>query len=684
MNRTSRIFYLMPMAHDVEPISIGLGLVHALQDKGIHVGFIKPISQFESNRTRIDLSTHFAKILCSIETNEPILFSHVQEKITDGDLSTLLEEIVDIVEESKNKYDVVLIEGLVPSGIYATVINFINREIARALSANPIFLFPFYNNVKELAKFINFNRKQFRDDNLEDPIGSIIINLSESNEILYDDLKNYVTDIIAFIPSNGIIESPRLLDYINNLNLEVICYGDLTRRIKHIVVADSTVEHVMKNLRPGSLIVTSENRKDIIQSINLKNLNISGLLFYSDINGSNSPKNFTHLKNIPILKSTMDLYDTITNLHNVNDHITIDDNNRVENIIKFISKRINIIPIQNKIFEETKLTISPILFRHHLVTMAKQANKKIVLPEGDEPRTLHAAVICNNKKIANCVLLGDPHKIYERADSLGLKLPDSIEIVDPEKVRERYVMPMVELRKSKGLTASQAIKQLEDNVVLGTMMVSQGDVDGLVSGAVHTTANTVRPALQLIKTIPGFDIVSSIFFMLMPNQVLVYGDCAINQNPTAEQLADIAIQSANSAKYFGIDPRIAMISYSTGNSGVGPDVDKVRKATHIVKQRHPDFAIEGPIQYDAAIVESVGKQKAPDSLVAGKANVFIFPDLNTGNTTYKAVQRSANILSIGPLLQGLRKPVNDLSRGALIDDIVYTIALTAIQSAQIN
>jgi phosphate acetyltransferase len=238
----------------------------------------------------------------------------------------------------------------------------------------------------------------------------------------------------------------------------------------------------------------------------------------------------------------------------------------------------------------------------------------------------------------------------------------------------------VELRRKKGLTSDQAEQQLGDNVVLGTMMLAQGDVHGLVSGAMHTTANTVRPALQLIKTAPGNSIVSSVFFMLLPDQVLVYGDCAVNPNPTAVELAEIALQSADSAIAFGITPRVAMISYSTGSSGTGVDVDKVREATKLARERRPDLLIDGPMQYDAASVESVGRQKAPDSPVAGHANVFIFPDLNTGNTTYKAVQRSAHVVSVGPMLQGLRKPVNDLSRGALVDDIVYTIALTAIQA----
>ena len=227
-----------------------------------------------------------------------------------------------------------------------------------------------------------------------------------------------------------------------------------------------------------------------------------------------------------------------------------------------------------------------------------------------------------------------------------------------------------------------AREQLEDNVVLGTMMLERGEVDGLVSGAVHTTANTIRPPMQIIKTAPGSSLISSIFFMLLPDQVLVYGDCAINPDPTAEQLAEIAIQSADSAAAFGIEPRVAMISYSTGTSGAGADVEKVREATELAKAKRPDLIIDGPLQYDAAIMENVAKSKAPNSPVAGKATVFVFPDLNTGNTTYKAVQRSAELVSIGPMLQGMRKPVNDLSRGALVDDIVYTIALTGIQAAQ--
>ncbi|MDO4997613.1 MAG: phosphate acetyltransferase [Neisseria sp.] len=335
-----------------------------------------------------------------------------------------------------------------------------------------------------------------------------------------------------------------------------------------------------------------------------------------------------------------------------------------------------------KLADAQEIRLSPAQFRFNMMQAARLANKRIVLPEGAEPRTVRAAAICHEKGLARCVLLAHPHAVHAVAQELGITLPQSLEIIDPESIVEQYVEPMCELRKSKGLTPEQAREQLKDTVVLGTMMMAQNDVDGLVSGAVHTTANTIRPALQLIKTAPGASIVSSVFFMLLPGQVLVYGDCAVNPNPTPEQLAEIAIQSADSAKAFGIEPRVAMISYSTGTSGAGPDVDAVKEATELAKAKRPDLAIDGPLQYDAASVASVAKSKAPHSPVAGKATVFIFPSLNTGNCTYKAVQRNANVLSVGPMLQGLRKPVNDLSRGALVEDIVYTIALTAIQATQ--
>lgn len=326
--------------------------------------------------------------------------------------------------------------------------------------------------------------------------------------------------------------------------------------------------------------------------------------------------------------------------------------------------------------------MSPAAFRYKLTELARAANKRIALPEGDEPRTVCAAAKVAAAKIATPVLFGNKEKILEVAKAQGVTLGEGVEFVDPDECRANYVDRLVELRKKKGVTPEQAQEMLKDNVVLATMMIERDEVDGLVSGAVHTTANTIRPPLQIIKTAPNAKLVSSVFFMLMPEQVYVFGDCAINPNPTPDELSEIAIQSADTAKTFGIDPRVAMVTYSTGTSGKGPDIDAVVEAVKITKEKRPDLNIDGPLQYDAAVMPDVAAQKAPGSAVAGKATVFIFPSLETGNTVYKAVQRSANLISIGPMLQGMKKPVNDLSRGALVDDIVYTIAITAIQATQ--
>jgi phosphate acetyltransferase len=325
--------------------------------------------------------------------------------------------------------------------------------------------------------------------------------------------------------------------------------------------------------------------------------------------------------------------------------------------------------------------ISPSVFCYRLIEQARDANKKIILPEGEDLRIITAAVVATREKLARCVLVGDKQKIKQIAMENNIKLSDEIEIIEPnEKLTAKYIQPMVELRKHKGLTEAAAKVELQDPVILATMMLQQGDIDGLVSGAVHTTVDTVRPALRYIKILPNVKLLSSVFFMCLPDQVFVFGDCAVNPNPSAEDLSEIAIQSADSAAKFGFVPKIAMISYSTIDSGFGPDVDRVKEATRLVKIKRPDIVIDGPLQYDAAINEEIGKRKAPNSTIVGNANVFIFSDLDTGNTVSKAVQRTANIIAIGPMLQGLRKPVNDLSRGSSASDIVFTIVLTAVQA----
>jgi phosphate acetyltransferase len=384
---------------------------------------------------------------------------------------------------------------------------------------------------------------------------------------------------------------------------------------------------------------------------------------------------------LPVLVTDDMTYDAVTLVQDIDIELSVDDLVRGEAVMAHGAAAFDDEVIEGVLSAPEARRLSPAAFRYRLVELARRADARIVLPEGLEPRTLRAAVECARRGIAHPVLLGPPDAVRQRIANLGLELPEGLEIIDPEAVAERYVAPLTALRAHKGWTEGVARERLlTDPITVATMMVQLGEAAGLVAGAEHTTAHTVRPALQILGTAPGSALVSSVFFMCLPDEVLVYGDCAINTNPTAEQLADIAIQSAGSAEAFGIEPRVAMISFSTGESGAGQDVDKVVAATRIVQERRPDLAVDGPLQYDAASSRSVGKSKRPGSVVAGRATVFVFPDLDTGNTTYKAVQRSADVVSIGPMLQGLAKPVNDLSRGALVEDIVYTIALTAVQA----
>ena len=592
------------------------------------------------------------------------------------------------------EHDVAIIEGVVPDSERGFLSNK-NAQIAAALNANVILVAAAGNHsAEQVADQINLAAQEYANSHTD--VAGFIINRYHGN-----DSKAFAAEVAAKvrsgIPCMGVLPfAPeqslrRMADIAGYLNAQVIAGQEyLGNRTKEIVVAAQNAADMHHRITSGALVITPGDREDILMAASLKILSgvpVAGLLLTCGtapspaVQGIISP---ALSQNVPVLLTEHDTFATAYALAHQDQTIPADDTERMETMVEFVAEHVDVEELCRHIGQPRQLLMSPPAFRFRMMEQARAANRRIVLPEGDEPRTVEAATICQSKGIARCVLLAKPEAVREVAANRGITLPEGLEIIDPDTIREQYVAPMVELRKNKGLTPGLARQALEDSVVLGTMMLQQDDVDGLVSGAVHTTANTIRPALQLIKTAPGASLVSSVFFMLMPEQVFVYGDCAVNPEPTAEELADIAIQSAESAKAFGIDPKVAMISYSTGTSGSGADVEKVKEATRLAQEKRPDLLIDGPLQYDAASVPSVGRQKAPDSKVAGQANVFVFPDLNTGNTTYKAVQRSANVLSIGPMLQGLRKPVNDLSRGALVDDIVYTIALTAIQAVQMS
>jgi phosphate acetyltransferase len=493
---------------------------------------------------------------------------------------------------------------------------------------------------------------------------------------------------VGAVPVTPAMSRLRVLDLARALGARQLNAGEWgTRRIHSVSVCAQAVPGVLSALADGRLVVTPGDRLDVIMATCLKALGgvrLAALLLTAGVEPDPEVWQLTEAARatgLPVLLVDEPTYETGNAVNALSTAVAADDAERAELVMSTVADHLDEAWVRGLVTDTHEHRLSPAAFRYRIAAAARAAHKRIVLPEGAEPRTLQAAAICAERGLAECVLLAKPEEIAAQARTLGLTLPPGVTIIDPESVVEKYVDAYVTLRQHKGATEDIAREQLSDTVVLGTMMLKLDEVDGLVAGAVHTTAHTLRPALQLIKTAPGATLVSSVFFMLLPDEVIVYGDCAVNPNPTAEELADIALQSAASAEAFGIEPRVAMLSYSTGVSGSGSDVDRVIEATRIARERAPQLAIDGPLQYDAAAIASVAAAKRPDSPVAGRATVYVFPDLNTGNTTYKAVQRGADVISIGPMLQGLAKPVNDLSRGALVEDIVYTIAVTAIQAA---
>lgn len=643
----------------------------------------------------------------------------------------LNDRVKDFVEILLNKYyekcsdkDFAVFSGLFRQGdnghpLYAlnSVVDELNTEIIKALSAKVIIV-SYHGNksLTELNEELEYSRRSLPKK--ADILGAIItkvnatydedghlsfsltdedVDLEFQKNIAVGDLENLKIFKHKGFELLGAIEwasektYPRVLDIKNNLKLEELTNTDLSSRVQRVMMCSRGVDNFIKDLTPNSLVITSADRSDILLAICLaaKNgMKIAGVLLTAKEYLNDDIKKLcldtAQEAGVAILSTKSRSVSTILRIANIDVMgIPLDDKERIQEVKDAVIESLD----KEKIFKAVSQNLSkhqimsPPAFRYHLLKMAKQAKKRIILPESYEPRTLLAAKNCQEQGLAKCVLIGDKEKIHNVAELNGFTLPQDIEIISlDDKAFAKYVDTLVELRKHKGLSESLARDSLKNPIVLATLMLQLGEVDGLVSGAEHTTADVLRPALQLVKTKPGASLVSSVFFMCMPDEVIVFADCAVNQDPTAEQLVDIAMQSAESAKKFSIEQRIAMISYSTGSSGSGAQVEKVRNATELLKQKAPELLVDGPLQYDAAMIESVAAKKAPNSPVAGKATVLIFPDLNTGNTVYKAVQRSANVLSIGPVLQGINKPVNDLSRGATVDDITYTIAITAIQA----
>ncbi|MGB3666624.1 MAG: phosphate acetyltransferase [Bermanella sp.] len=702
-------FFIAPTEMGTGLTSITLGLIRALDQLGLKVGICKPIASAEADKEHraIDLIT----LASGFAPPKAISLQKAQKMVSSGQQDRLMEEVIGMHRKVREAVDIVIFEGIEPDRSEPFTAR-LNVEMAKTLDAEIILVTaPQSRSMGELTEHLNIAKGLFGGDKNRNLLGCIInkvnapkktntplkANMPVAEEAIqsvlqdspYKKLETEQFKILGLIPWDASLIAPRTLDIARYLQASIINDKGLeSARVKRISLCARTVKNMVSDLQPGTLVVTPGDRDDILLASAMAANNgvpLAGLLLTSDISPDDQVMNLVKpsLNQLPIMSVKTDTFQTASQLFSMSEGVKADDTERVESIMNHMAAHIDGGFLKERLQLDLQTRLSPAAFRYQLVQLAQAANKRVVLPEGEEPRTIQAAAICQERGIAQCILLGRKDVIEQQASSLGIELPEGLTIFDPDDIRAQYIEPMVELRKHKHLSAPMAEAQLEDTVVLGTMMLALDEVDGLVSGAIHTTANTIRPALQLIKTAPGAKLVSSVFFMLLPEQVMVYGDCAVNPDPSDEELADIALQSAHSAQAFGINPKVAMISYSTGSSGTGSDVEKVRSATAIAQQKQPELILDGPLQYDAATTVNVAASKAPNSKVAGQANVLIFPDLNTGNTTYKAVQRSANVVSIGPMLQGLAKPVNDLSRGALVEDIVYTIALTAIQATQI-
>jgi phosphate acetyltransferase len=516
-----------------------------------------------------------------------------------------------------------------------------------------------------------------------DDVGKIKAALAE--ELPREDV------LLSVVPTHKTLSSPTLAEVVDHLDAEVLYGGDQLDRLAYrYLVAAMRLQNFLSYLTENALLITSGDRNEVILGALQAHRSqaypqIAGMVLTG---GLRPPPTVTRLLDglpgkVPILSVQTDTFETATKIGTVQSYITADNRAKIELSLELFEEFIDIDALEAQISSVKPRGMPPRMFIYNLVERAKTDKQRIVLPEGNDERILRAAEVLLNRDIVDLTLLGDPEEIERLVLRLGLhidlmEVPVIYPLLSPDF--EEYGQTLYELRKHKGLTLDHARDTMADVSYFGTMMVYKGKADGMVSGAAHSTLHTIRPAFQFIKAKPGFSVVSSVFFMCLDDEVLVYGDCAVNPTPNAEQLAEIAITSADTAQSFGIEPRVAMLSYSSGESGVGEEVDKVRKATHIAQKRRPDLLLEGPIQYDAAVDAGVAATKMPGSKVAGNATVFVFPDLNTGNNTYKAVQRETGAIAIGPILQGLKKPVNDLSRGCTVEDIINTVVVTAIQA----
>jgi len=685
--------YIASMNPAAGKLLVTMGMMELLSRRVDRLGFFRPVID-ESNGPDNDINLIRGKYCPDMSYEECYGFEaeEVKTLFSQGKSKEFYKQLVAKLSELRQKYSFILCEGLNSSGFLAAFDIDINLEISKNLDCPFIAVLNGAGlDTRGVEDEIRISRDTIKAGGCS-LFASFVNRLSVGayNSLELHDL-HLNNPPVFLLPEEVELSCPTLADMQQGLKCEAILGvpADLHRPVKQFKIATMTVEHFLAYVQDGDLIIVAGDRADIllasVTTLSSPNYpNLAGILLTG---GFTPEENMLKLLEgmdlpIPILSVPHGTYQATKMAEAVPAVITPENQRKIALAQGLFRSHIDPQIIIKQADISFSRSVTPIMFEHGLFERAKVRRMNIVLPEASDERVLRAAEILLNRQVVDITLLGKETEISSLAASHGLKI-DQATIIDPETspLLADYSKTLFELRQHKGLTAEGADDAMLDGSYFATMMVHKGQADGMVSGAIHTTGDTIRPALQIIKTSPGISVVSSVFIMCLDTKVLVYGDCAVNPDPNAEQLAEIAISSAETATMFGITPKVALLSYSTGRSGKGADVDKVREATRLAQAKRPDLLIEGPIQYDAAISPKVAQTKLPESNVAGQATVFIFPDLNTGNNTYKAVQRSSGAVAIGPVLQGLKKPVNDLSRGCLVADIVNTVAITAVQAA---
>jgi phosphate acetyltransferase len=682
---TTSIYVASPEG-DTGKSTIALGILHRLAATVAKVGVYRPITRLGEERDYI-LELLRAHTTAALPYEECVGVSYQQ---LHDDPDAALADIVDRFHHVADHSDAVLVVGSDYTDVAAPSELSMNARIAANLGAPVVLAVKAKDRTPyQVAQVVEVCLAEVAAQHAH--TAAVVANRCEPSQ-----MAAVATALETFAPKTYVLPEEPLLVAPSVAELQgavdgTVLRGDsalLSREVMDVLVAGMTAEHVLERLTEGVAVITPGDRSDVVlavvsahaaegfPSLSCIILN-GGLELHPSIASLVSGLGLR----LPIIATPYGTFETASRIAATRGRVTVKSQRKIDTALALMETHVDTADLLAQLAIRIPAVVTPEMFTYQLLDRAREDRKHIVLPEGDDDRILLAAGRLLQRGVADLTVLGDEAQIRPRAAELGVDL-SAAAVLNPQTsdLSDTFAEQYAELRKRKGVTVEQAREIIHDVSYFGTMLVHNDMVDGMVSGARHTTAHTVRPSFEIIKTLPDVSTVSSIFLMCLADRVLAYGDCAIVPDPTSEQLADIAISSARTAAQFGIDPRVAMLSYSTGTSGTGADVEKVRAATELVRKRQPDLLVEGPIQYDAAVEPSVAKTKMPESKVAGRATVLIFPDLNTGNNTYKAVQRSAGAIAIGPVLQGLNKPVNDLSRGALVEDIVNTVAITAIQA----